>query len=183
MNATNFLIDFVFDTYLLIIILRIWLQMARADFYNPFSQFIVKATNPILVPLRRIIPGLGGFDLAALLLALVIAALKFVILVTLNSGQLDFVVLPLLAGLLVIKKAGVTLFWVMIIRAILSWVSQGRQPIEYVMAQLTDPLLAPIRRVIPPMGGLDLSMIVAFVGLTFINMLMGDIFGTLWFSL
>ena len=183
MSATNFLIDFIFDTYLLIVILRIWLQMARADFYNPFSQFVVKATNPVLVPLRRVIPGLGGLDLASIVFALIIACLKFVILLQLNGGQLDFTYLPLVAALLVLKKAGVALFWVMIIRAILSWVSQGRHPIEYIMAQLTEPLLAPIRRFIPAMGGLDLSMIVAFVALSFLNLLMGDIFGQLWFSL
>lgn len=183
MNATNFLIDFIFDTYLLIIIMRIWLQMARADFYNPFSQFIVKATNPVLIPLRRIIPGFGGLDLASILLAIVIAGLKFVALILVNKGQLDFTYLPLIAALLVVKKAGVALFWVMIIRAILSWVSQGRQPIEYIMAQLTEPLLTPIRRFIPAMGGLDLSMIVAFVALNFLNILMGDLFGQLWRSL
>ena len=86
-----------------------------------------------------------------------------------------------------IKAAGGLLFWVLIIRAILSWVSQGQNPIEYVMLQLTDPLINPIRRVIPPMGGLDLSVLVLFIALQFANFMIGDLlspyFGNLWFVL
>lgn len=66
MNAANFLVSILFETYILIILLRVWLQMARADFYNPMSQFIVKATQPVVGPLRRVIPSLGGLDLACL---------------------------------------------------------------------------------------------------------------------
>lgn len=87
-------------------------------------------------------------------------------------------------GLLaLIKAAGGLLFWVLLIRAILSWVSQGRNPIEYVMNQLTEPLMAPIRRVLPAMGGLDLSILVLFLGLQFANYLMGDLIGPIWFQL
>lgn len=82
-----------------------------------------------------------------------------------------------------LKAAGGLLFWVLLIRAILSWVSQGRSPIEYVMHQLTEPLTAPIRRILPQMGGLDLSVLVLFIGLQFANFLMGDIIGPVWFQL
>ena len=69
------------------------------------------------------------------------------------------------------------MFWILIIRAILSWVSQGQNPIEYVMYQLTEPFLSPIRRIIPPIGGLDLSVLIAIIGLQFLQILLQNTFG------
>ena len=69
MQAVLFLIDTAFSLYLMVVILRLWLQLVRADFYNPFSQFVVKATNPLVLPLRRAIPSIGSLDTATLLLA------------------------------------------------------------------------------------------------------------------
>ncbi len=66
MSAVNFLVNTLFDLYLMVVLLRVWLQVARADFYNPFSQFIVKATQPVVAPLRRFIPSLGGWDTATI---------------------------------------------------------------------------------------------------------------------
>ncbi|AMG03590.1 MULTISPECIES: YggT family protein [Vibrio] len=185
MNAMSFLINTLFDLYIMVVILRIWLQAARADFYNPFSQFIVKATQPVVGPLRRVIPSLGSMDLATVLFAYVLCVLKYVALVLIASGgavtfSADFLFLGLLS---LIKAAGGLLFWVLLIRAILSWVSQGRSPIEYVFHQLTEPMLAPIRRIIPVMGGFDLSVLVLFIVLQFANFLMGDFIGPIWYQL
>ena len=80
MNTAYFLINTIFDLYLMVVLLRVWLQWARADFYNPMSQMVVKLTNPLVVPLRRVIPGLGGLDLASVLLALLIAFAKLALL-------------------------------------------------------------------------------------------------------
>lgn len=186
MNTAYYLINTLCDLYLMVVLLRIWLQLARADFYNPVSQFVLKATNPILVPLRRFIPGFFGIDMAGLLLAALVVALKLGLLYALNiigeapSGGLIW---ALLIVLTIVKKAGVMLFWVLIVRALLSWVSQGNNPIEYLMFQLTEPLLSPIRRFIPAMGGLDLSMLVLFIILQVLNFIMTDLFGALWLSL
>ncbi|ENM5813998.1 YggT family protein [Vibrio mimicus] len=185
MNAMSFLINTLFDLYIMVVILRIWLQAARADFYNPFSQFIVKATQPVVGPLRRVIPSLGSMDLATVLFAYVLCVMKYVALVLIASGgavtfSADFLFLGLLS---LIKAAGGLLFWVLLIRAILSWVSQGRSPIEYVFHQLTEPMLAPIRRIIPVMGGFDLSVLVLFIVLQFANFLMGDFIGPIWYQL
>jgi len=174
MNAFSFLIDFVFDTYLMIVLLRVWLQLAKADFYNQLSQFVVKATNPLLAPMRTFIPTLGSLDTAGVVLAIIVAGAKFAALISIGGGAITLATLPILAIVLVLKTAGMMVFWVMIIRAILSWVSQGGHPIEHLMAQLSEPLLAPIRRFIPAMGGLDLSMIVLFVGLNFLNILLSQ---------
>ncbi|WP_299006079.1 YggT family protein [uncultured Shewanella sp.] len=172
MNAMSFLVNTLFDLYLMVVILRIWLQAARADFYNPFSQFIVKATQPIIAPLRRVIPSMGRFDTASILLALIVVALKYTILSLMVGAALDLPTLLLISIVSVFKEAGVLLFWMLILRAILSWVSQGQNPIEMVMVQLTEPFLGPIRRIIPPMGGLDLSLLVLMIILNFLNILM-----------
>jgi YggT family protein len=175
------LIEVIFNLYLMVVLLRIWLQLVRADFYNPFSQFVVKATNPAVVPLRRIIPGIAGVDWAAVFLALVVSFAKWAILMQFGSG-FSLIAALILALLSTLKEAGMLLFWVLLLRAILSWVSQGRSPIEYVLSQLTEPLLAPIRRVIPPIGGLDLSVLVLSLALIFVNNLASEL-SPLWSSL
>jgi YggT family protein len=173
MEAIIYLLRFAFDALLMILIMRIWLQAVKADFYNPLSQFIVKASNPIVVPLRRIIPGLGGLDLASILVAYVVATLKFVSLAALSGESLG--VLAFYIGLLVlIKQAGFLLFVIMIIMAVMSWVVQGYNATLMVLAQLTDPFLRPIRKVIPSIGGLDLSMLIAFLLMNVINILLSD---------
>lgn len=185
MNSIGFLVTTLFDLYIMVVLLRIWLQWARADFYNPFSQFIVKATQPVVAPLRRMIPSIGSLDLATLIFAYVLSVAKFVVLqLVLTNGGMAFTADFLWVGALaLLKAAGGLLFWVLLLRAILSWVSQGRSPIEYVMHQLTEPMTAPIRRFIPAMGGLDLSVLVLFIGLQFANILMGDIIGPIWHQL
>ena len=180
MQTLYFLLDTLFNFSLMVVILRIWLQWVRADFYNPLSQFTVKATQPILAPLRRMIPSIGGLDLAAVVLALVVALLKYASLKLLGMIQADWLGLLMVSGLLVLKQAGSLLFWMLVARALLSWVSQGRSPIDYVLTQLTEPLLAPIRRIIPAMGGLDFSVLVLFIGLQALNYLLSDLFGPLW---
>ncbi|NAW88371.1 YggT family protein [Photobacterium halotolerans] len=185
MNAIAFLVSTLFDLYIMVVLLRLWLQWAKADFYNPFSQFVVKVTQPVLGPLRRVIPSIGSLDLATVLFAYLLTVGKFIALqaVLTNGGVAFSPDLFWIAGLSLLKAAGGLLFWVLLIRAILSWVSQGRSPIEYVMHQLTEPMTAPIRRIIPAIGGLDLSVLVLFVGLHFANILMGDLIGPIWFQL
>lgn len=174
MNAVNFLVNTLFDLYIMIVILRVWLQLARADFYNPFSQFIIKATHPIVAPLRRFIPSFGGFDIATVLFAFMVAAAKVVTLTLMYNAAFNPLITLISALIIVITASFKLLFWVLVLRAILSWVSRGNNPIEAVMIQLTEPLLRPIRRVLPPMGGLDLSMIVVLLGLQFLEILLND---------
>lgn len=171
MQAVLFLIDTAFSLYLMVVILRLWLQLARADFYNPFSQFVVKATNLLVLPLRRIIPSLGNLDTATLLLAYTITLAKLLVLQLLQSGQVVLIPSLIFAIIVLLKEVFTLLFWVLVIRALLSWFSQGRSPVEYVMHQLTEPVLRPVRRIIPPLGGLDLSVLVVLVGLQFLNIL------------
>ncbi|MET1218709.1 MAG: YggT family protein [Glaciecola sp.] len=178
MNATYFLIDTLFNLYLMVVILRLWLQFVRADFYNPFSQFVVKATQPVIGPLRRVIPSLGKFDTATFAFALLIAVSKVALISALfSSSAFNPIGVFIVGSIALLKQALSLMFWMLILRAILSWISQGGNPIEMVIAQLTEPFLAPIRRIIPPLGGLDLSVLIAIIALQFIQILLQDVIG------
>ncbi|TBU76122.1 YggT family protein [Pseudomonas daroniae] len=172
-TAAVYILQTIGSFYLLIVLLRFILQLVRADFYNPLSQFIVRATHPLLKPLRRIIPSLGGLDLASLVLALIVQfVLMALTLMLMGVGVGD----PLL--ILVWSIIGVTalllkvFFFALIISVILSWVAQGsHNPAALLVNQICEPLLMPIRRILPNLGGLDLSPIVAFLILNLIDML------------
>ncbi|UJF23119.1 YggT family protein [Shewanella sp. OMA3-2] len=171
MNAMSFLVSTLFDLYLMVVILRFWLQLVKADFYNPFSQFVVKATQPIVAPMRRVIPSIGSIDTASLVLALIVVIVKMLLLTFIAGAGIDIATLLLFSVVSVLKNAGVLLFWMLLIRAVLSWFNQGNNPIIMIMSQLTDPILAPIRKIIPAIGGLDLSVLVLFIAMNFINIL------------
>jgi len=171
-NAATFLIETLFGLYILIVMLRFLLQWARADFYNPISQFIVKATQAPLAPLRRVIPGIANLDLAA---ALLMFALKFIEL-WLITGLLG--ISPQIVGVAMMSIAelfglliNVFLFSILI-QVIISWVNPGMyNPVMGLLHTLNEPLLAPARRVIPPISGLDLSPIVVIIVLQLVSML------------
>ncbi|ATM94568.1 integral membrane protein YggT, involved in response to extracytoplasmic stress (osmotic shock) [Yersinia frederiksenii] len=184
MLTLTFLAKTVIDLYVMVLLLRIWMQWVHSDFYNPFSQFVVKITQPIVGPLRRIIPSLGPIDSASLLLAFLLMTIKYPLLVLIQSGSMSVSLYNLLFGVIsLVKAAGYLIFWVMIIRALMSWISQGRSPMDYLLHQLTEPLMAPIRRILPAMGGIDFSAMVVILILYLINYLGMDLLGELWFVL
>lgn len=169
-SPLTFLVRTLFDLYLMVVILRIWLQLVRADFYNPVSQAVVRLTHPIVGPMRRIIPSLGRFDSASLLLALVVSVARFYVLYLMVGLVPNFAIVLITAVLHIVREVFQIMFWVLIIRALLSWISQGANPMEMVLYQLTEPLLAPIRRIIPPIGGLDLSILVLMILLQMVQL-------------
>lgn len=184
MLTLTFLVKTLIDLYVMVLLLRIWMQWSRCDFYNPFSQFIVKITQPVIGPLRRIIPSLGPIDSASLLLAFVLTTLKYPILLLIQTGSLSLDPSNLLVGVLsLLKAAGTLIFWMVIIRAIMSWVSQGRSPFDFVLMQMTEPLMAPIRRILPAMGGIDFSGMGVILVLYLLNYLGMDLFPALWYQL
>ncbi|ARB86354.1 MULTISPECIES: YggT family protein [Yersinia] len=184
MLTLTFLAKTVIDLYVMVLLLRIWMQWVHGDFYNPFSQFVVKITQPIVGPLRRIIPSMGPIDSASLLLAYLLMTIKFPLLLLIGSGAISLNPYNLLFGVIALfKAAGYLIFWVMIIRALMSWVSQGRSPMDYLLYQLTEPLMAPIRRILPAMGGIDFSAMIVILILYLINFLGMDMLGELWVML
>lgn len=184
MLTLTFLVKTLVDLYVMVLLLRIWMQWSRSDFYNPLSQFVVKITQPIVGPLRRILPSLGPIDSTSLLLAFILTTIKYPLLLLIQVGAISLSPMNLLVGLIsLIKSAGYLVFWVIIIRSIMSWVSQGRSPIEYLLHQLTEPLMAPLRRIIPVMGGIDFSAMAVILILYMLNYLGMDLFPGLWFLL
>lgn len=173
MELMQFLISIAFDLALMVVILRVWLQLARADYYNPLCQFMVKVTNPLVLPLRRILPMAGNWDLASLVLAYLLAVLKIIALSAVYGAAFLSPVLFLSGLLVLIQQFLQLLFWVVLIRAIASWFTQGYNPMIAILVQLTEPFLAPIRRIIPPIGGLDLSVLVLIIAIQAVRILLG----------
>lgn len=152
------------------------MQWVRADYYNPFSVFVVKATKPVITPLRRVIPSIGPIDTATVTIAFILSlvAIVFSLWITHTLALLSFSVIPI-SIILLLTYAGKLIFWMILIRAIMSWISQGRNPVDYLLYQLTEPLMAPIRRIIPAMGGLDFSAMIVMFILIALNYLRSDI--------
>jgi YggT family protein len=165
-HAGVFLINALFGLYIFAVLLRFLFQLVRADFYNPLCQAIVTVTNPPLRPMRRYIPALGGLDTASIVLLFALQALN-TLLVTLVLGMS-----PAVAGLLLVALAELLskTLWIfigaIIIEVVTSWVAPGAyNPLTSIVQALTDPLLRPVRRTLPPLGSLDLSPLLALLAL------------------
>lgn len=161
--------------YMTIVLLRFLLQLARADFYNPITQFVVTATNPPLRPLRRAIPVLGGVDGAALVLAVIIQAITFfLILVAMNGGipAINPLTLLVWAVLNILSLIVKIYFWSVIAVVVVSWIApQSGHPAIQLVAQITEPVMRPVRSIMPSMGGLDLSPIIVFLILNVLSVM------------
>lgn len=172
-NPLIFLIKTIFGLYIALVVIRFLLQWVRADFYNPVSQFVVKLTSPVLRPLRKVIPGYRGLDTASVVLAWLLKAAELAILTLLlglDRNPLAALVwaLPALVGLII----SIFLFAVLI-RVILSWVNPDPyNPAVDLLTRLTDPIMRPAQRLIPPISGIDLSPMVVMIGLVLLEMLL-----------
>lgn len=172
-NAGLFLVQTLFGLYILAVMLRFLLQWVRADFYNPLVQALVKITNPPLVPLRKFIPGLYGVDLAAVVLMFVLQAGELYLVANLVGVDLPAATVVLGAVAKIVDLLVNVFIWTIIIQAILSWVNPSQHhPAVGVLRSLTDPVLTPIRRVLPATGGLDLSPLVAIIVLYLLRILL-----------
>jgi YggT family protein len=165
-DAAIFIIKTLGSLYLLIVLLRFILQLVRANFYNPLCQFIVKATQPLLKPLRRVIPSMFGLDMSSLVLALIVQMVLIAVILLLKGFEVDLLLLVPWALIAVFSLFLSVLFYAMIISVILSWVAPGsHNPGAELVQQITEPVLAPFRRIIPNLGGLDISPIFAFIAI------------------
>ncbi len=171
-NALAFLISTAFGLYILAVLLRFLFQLVRADFHNPFSQFLLNITTPALRPLRKIIPGMGGIDWPALVLMLILQIALLIILGLLQGHVLPLGNLIILAIASLLKMGIYVFMFALFVNFILSWVAPGTYNyMTSLISSLTEPMLAPIRRRIPPAGGLDFSLLIAFILLQLILML------------
>ncbi len=171
-NPLIFILQFLFEAYVFIILLRFFLQLTHADFYNPLSQFVVKLSSPVLIPMRRIIPGIGGMDVAALVVAWALKTLEL-LLVMLISGKGMLLLWAMLAAIPALLELSLNLFmYALIIQAVLSWLNPGTyNPAAALLNTLTTPILRPVQQLIPPISGIDLSPMVAILGIMVLKML------------
>ena len=152
-----FLINTLFLLYIVAVMLRFLLQWVKADFYNPFCQFLMKLTNPLLLPLRKLIPGWFGLDLAAVALMWVLQIVEIALIEWIVSVPISAVIV--ISALMQLIMLLLNLyFYLLLVRAVLSWVSpyQG-SPMQILLIQLTEPLLKPVRSIVKPVHGFDLS--------------------------
>lgn len=167
MSAITFIIDTLLSLALFVVLARLLLQWTRADFRNPLCQAVVKLTNPLILPLRRVLPPIGKVDTASVVAVLLVAAIEVAILAALHGGGwpdplswLDAVALEIAHTLLWTYCYAILIYW------LLSFIAPGGySPMQSVLTSLCEPVLKPFRRIIPPLGGLDLSPLWATIAI------------------
>jgi len=183
MNALATVFSALGGLYLLAILLRFLLQVARADFYNPVSQAVVRVTDPMVRLFRTFIPGYRNLDFAALALAFVVEGIAIYVLFLLYGASVPGIGFVVTWSVLGVVYFIINIYWYAIIASIImSFVmlfsgNMNPHPILMLVWQLTDPVMAPFRKIIPPMGGLDFSPIFVFILLRFILSFLDENFG------
>ena len=176
-EVLNYVVSFVLQIAAFLFVVRFLLQACKVDFYNPISQGIVKATDIFLRPLRVVIPGYKNLDLAAFVAAIAVYLIMLGALAAINGQQLGVV---LMLGESVLRVILLHLFiikWSILIAIIASWIAPGNyHPALALLGQLTEPVLAPARRLLPALGGLDLSPILVFLILGVIERVLPQLF-------
>jgi len=173
-TAFSYLVSTLISLYVTAVMLRLLLQWVRADFYNPVCQFLVKVTNPVLVPLRRVIPSIGKLDTASVILMLVLEVISVWSLSLMSPLEWAPAQIFLFAVISLVAMLLWTYFILIIATVILSWVGQKfRHPIIPLVYQLTEPVLRPFRKIIPPISGIDLSPLLALIIIRFLLLLIG----------
>ena len=183
-NAGAFLVQTLFGFYILIVMLRFLLQWVRADFYNPLVQFLVKLTNPPLIPLRRIVPGFMGLDMAAVVLLFALQIVEILLLngmgfyggvlgIPADAYSIGLVSLLVLAVAELFKLLLNVFIVAIIIYALMSWINPDpRHPVVALLRQLTAPVMRPARNLLPPISGIDLSPMLVIIVLILLKMLL-----------
>lgn len=175
-NVLDFLIHVLFTSYIYAVIIRMLLGFTRADFYNPFSQFILTITNPVLTPLRKLMPSIGSIDTSAIVLILVLKFIELAARSFLVGKQvlLSTLILPSVLG--VLNQVVNIFIFAIIILVIISWVApqvhSQSNPITPILRSITEPLIRPARKLIPPIGVFDLSTFAVLLGLYCIKIIL-----------
>ena len=170
LGASVFLIQTFAGLYLILLLLRFQMQLSRVNYYNPICQAIIKATAGPLKPFRKVLPTIKRLDLSTLSFALILQLLTISIVMFLNGGHIFH---PVYIGWSLVGLLSTALkiyYFSLIILVITSWVAPySNHPAVELVNQLTEPLCSPARKILPPMGGLDFSIIIVFVGITLLD--------------
>jgi YggT family protein len=173
-NALTFIVKTLLDLYIITFVLRFILQWVRADFRNPITQFFVRVTNPLVIPVRRLIPSVGGLDTATIIIVLLLELTVTIVLINLTCiGEPFFIQI---IGLTLLRIVYLTLriyLFIILIYVVLSWISPGSfNPAASLLTSIAEPVLKPFRRLIPPIAGFDLSALFALIGIQALTMLL-----------
>ena len=176
-EAFRYVLQSLLGLLLFAVLLRLLLQLVRADFYNPISQLVVRITNPLLRPLRRAIPSWGRLDTASLVLAMAIQCAAALLILWLAGFRPPNPLLLLAWAATGICAVLVNIYFFAILAAIiLSWIApQSQHPAVALLYQLTEPVMAPVRRLLPSLGGLDFSPILVFVAINVLEIVLRGI--------
>lgn len=171
-NAGALIVQALFGLATGLFFFRFLMQGLRVDFRNPLSQFVYKLTNPVLMPIQKALPVVQGWNLAALLVTFLLTLLETWLLYRLAGLGLPLPALLVIALALLIQFIATALLWMIVIRAVLSFVSPDPyNPVVQMLYRLSDPILKPFQRLIPPIGGLDISPIFAVLALQLVRVL------------
>jgi YggT family protein len=173
-DALTFVFRTLLDLYIITFVLRIILQWVRADFRNPLTQFVLRVTNPLVIPARRLIPPAGNLDTATLVVVLLLELIMTLVMI--NVACLGSAGISQIIALTVLRVVYLTLriyLFIILIYVVLSWISPGtHNPAVSLLSSIADPVLRPLRRVIPTIAGLDLSALFAIIGIQAFTMIL-----------
>lgn len=163
-QALYFIVKTLAQLYLLLLLLRFWLPILRADFRNPIAQGILRFTSPLVIPVRRFVPPIGRLDTSTIMVAYVLEFLLVLVLLAIRGFSVNTLPIAITA---VFELAILSLnlfFFVILIKIILSWVApHNYNPITVLLNTMAEPVLRPFRRIVPAIGGIDVSPIFAIV--------------------
>jgi len=163
-QALYFIVKTLSQLVLLLYLLRLWLPLVQADFRNPVAQGVLRLTSPLIIPVRRFVPSIGRLDTAVILVVYLIQFIILILLMTIAQREIIALHLALRSVLELCMLSLNLFFFAIMIRIILSWIAPNTyNPVSAIAANLAEPVLRPFRRLIPSMGGLDISPIFAIV--------------------
>lgn len=166
-SAIVFIVNTLAQLYLFVLLLRLWLPWMGADFRNPIAQAILKITSPVVVPVRRMVPPVGRLDTATVVVAFVIQYMTMLLVLLINGWSAGFMAIAVTSAVDLVLLSLRLFVFAIIVRVILSWFAPpGYNPAMAIIHTLTDRVLRPFRRVLPPLGGIDLSPLFAIILLT-----------------
>jgi len=173
-DALTFIVKTLLELYIITFFLRFILQWVRADFRNPISQFLVRLTNPLVIPIRRLIPSIGGLDTATISIILLLELTLTIVLINLTCmGEPHFIQIIGLTLLRIVYLMLRIYLFIILIYVVMSWISPGTyNPAASLLASIATPVLKPLRRLIPPIAGLDLSALFALIAIQALTMLL-----------
>ncbi len=173
-QALIFITRTLVDLYIITFVLRIIMQWVRADFRNPLTHFILRITNPLVIPLRRFVPPIGGLDTATLIVVVVLELIVTIVVANITcGGEANFLQIISMTILRVIYLTLRVYLFIILIYVIMSWINPGTyNPAARLMETIADPVLRPMRRLIPQIGGLDLSALFALIAIQAVTMLL-----------